>query len=423
MFEITYRLLLAYSFFVYLFIAYFENKAFLLPFLLIPINYIILLCKIGINKNEYSYYFIFLVCSFSIILSLYDVDIEWKDFIYALNFLYIIPAYFYSTYLINNYEKFIKYINIFIYSGIIMALYSLKQVTLGYDEFEINALSMMGSTLKEYFEMGRLRVASTTLDPLLASFIFGICLYLASIKIYINYFNKKKIKIFDFLLIAAFFIAMAATLTRAPMLGVIIGFLFVLIKFGLFIKGISLIALIFFASQMFLKYFEINYLNEVYESFYSLFQLFENVDINDENYFLVGQSRDHRLMALKLAIEHIIEKFMGDGILSSKIQYLDFSLQDIGILSAGIKYGLVTYLMIQIFYFKVLISSLENTKKCDDEKGRYVGYILSGLWVMIIVSVNISDISSGIIPGLYIGSIAAVINNFHVIFSKDIKNG
>jgi hypothetical protein len=304
-----------------------------------------------------------------------------------------------------------------------MALYSLKQVTLGYDEFEINALSMMGSTLKEYFEMGRLRVASTTLDPLLASFIFGICLYLASIKIYINYFNKKKIKIFDFLLIAAFFIAMAATLTRAPMLGVIIGFLFVLIKFGLFIKGISLIALIFFASQMFLKYFEINYLNEVYESFYSLFQLFENVDINDENYFLVGQSRDHRLMALKLAIEHIIEKFMGDGILSSKIQYLDFSLQDIGILSAGIKYGLVTYLMIQIFYFKVLISSLENTKKCDDEKGRYVGYILSGLWVMIIVSVNISDISSGIIPGLYIGSIAAVINNFHVIFSKDIKNG
>ncbi|MBU3632887.1 hypothetical protein [Polynucleobacter sp. AP-Feld-500C-C5] len=427
MFNVTLRLLLGYSFFVHFLIAYFETQAFFFPYILIPIISILILCKSGINKEDQTIYVLFILYIISIIYSVHDIDIDNKDFINIINILFMIPVFIYSKKSINNYFIFNKYLKIFIYSGIIMSIYSLKQLMFGYEEFEINAIAKMGSTLNEYLEMGRIRVTSLTFDPLLTSFMFSICIFLTSCKIFIDFEFKNKIKKINFLFIIIFFIAMNATLTRAPILGAIIGFLIILIAnlkllnikkiIFLILLNITIIYILIYSTYEFIAFERNYYTEQIFDTFFSLFKIFNSSDISHEDYFLIGQSRDHRIVAIKLAFEYIFERFIYYDYPKNQISNLDFSLQDIGILSVGVRYGLISYLINQALYLYILKKSINGIINCHNLKERGVSYILLGLWIMIIVSVNISDISTGIVSGLLIWSIAAIIINKNKIFN------
>jgi hypothetical protein len=430
---IALKFLVGYSFFVYIGIAYFSNQFLMLPYALIP--FLLIFSKSKHKKsieNNFILFSMFFLYSASILINLVTGSLGEAGIILSINFLIFILVFLAFSSTIYSKEKLLSFLNIYLYGLTCALAYGVFQIIFGYRDFELKSIERMGSLLIEFEKMGRFRVTSTFVDPLLSSFTFCIGFFICWLKIaIINIEKNERNNIFALKILACASLAlMASTLTRAPMLGFVVGVIGSLLtyysrNFNSLIKIIC-ISLVTLPIANFLveSAVESGLINnpDILKTVLSIKSIFRVVDPSDESYFLIGQSRDHRMNAIGVAFEYMIENFgnYGDSVINPSL--LNISFVDIGLLKIGVISGLITYILLEIIYFYLLWKIYLISIQEDDSRYRLIASITFGLWLSIIVAINISDISLGIMPSVFIWMIGAIIYNFKIIFKKYNEN-
>jgi hypothetical protein len=106
----------------------------------------------------------------------------------------------------------------------------------------------------------------------------------------------------------------------------------------------------------------------------------------------------------------------GDSVINPAL--LNISFADIGLLKIGVLSGLVSYVLLEIIYLYFLYTILKIAITEKNLDYRLIASIIFGLWLSIMVAINISDISLAIIPSIFIWLIGAIIYNFKLIFKN-----
>ena len=139
------------------------------------------------------------------------------------NFLFAIGILFVSSTWINNKRMVDAFLSVTVILTFLTSLYGFKQLFFGFTTFELDRLALMGSSLKEFETLNRLRLTSTFGDPLVFSFFLmvGVYIYFLAKSRNVAVLITQKLHPYSIILI---FISLVLTLTRAPLFGLMVGF-------------------------------------------------------------------------------------------------------------------------------------------------------------------------------------------------------
>ncbi len=370
---------------------------------------------------------------FSILIYLFFIffrlilDIEYITYKYLMafrNFLFAIGILFVSSTWINNKRMVDAFLSVTVLLTFLTSLYGFKQLFFGFTTFELDRLALMGSSLKEFETLNRLRLTSTFGDPLVFSFFLmvGVYLYFLAKSRNVAVLITHKLHPYSIILI---FISLVLTLTRAPLFGLMVGFVLYQIiafkknfrKIYSFLLKVVVLFFLFFILKLIITSNFISRINNPYfanlingfESFSSLLQITKDVDVNSEEYFLIGQSKDARSIAWKEGLYHMLNNPFGSGITNS--DPYSFSLDDVGILSIGLQIGIFGFLVFLFFYLIIGFQSFYYTLQCKEELGRKFGYLFFSLWVSILITGGISSIFDNSVINTLIWTIGGILLN------------
>ena len=332
-------------------------------------------------------------------------------------------------------QKRIDYITkIYVWGGILTAIYGIRQLLFGFMQFELDRLALMGSSLKEMNVLNRVRITSSFGDPLLFGFYMMICtlFYFLARKRGIENIITRKWHPWTLILI---FISLIFSLTRAPLLGLFCGAIFIFL-FGFrlrkktiatifkFLAGVALLILgidllvtskvLALSDNSFLQS-----INNGAESFWSLTQLVFGDQKDETTYFLINQSKDARSNSWSIGYSYLLSNPFGAG-LTDRSDFT-FSIGDTGILSLGLQIGFIGLISMIILIFMVGIYSWFAIKSVPNWNFRSQSYFFLGMWVSIIITGTISSILDSSVMSIVVWTIAAILLNQRKIYKNHIS--
>lgn len=323
---------------------------------------------------------------------------------------------------------------IFVWGGILTAIYGIRQLLFGFMQFELDRLALMGSSLKEMNVMNRVRITSSFGDPLLFGFYMMICIlfYFLARKRGIATTITRKWYPWSLILI---FIGLIFSLTRAPLLGLFCGAILIfLLGFRLRKKTILTIFIALASVILFIVGIDLlvtskvlassdnsllQSINKGAESFWSLTQLVFGDQEDEAIYFLVNQSKDSRSNSWGLGISYLLSNPFGAG-LTDRTNFT-FSIGDTGILSLGLQIGVVGLISMIILIFMVGIYSLLGIKSIPNLNFRSQSYFFLGMWFSIIITGTISSILDSSVMAIVVWTIAAILLNQRRVYKNLIS--
>ncbi len=423
-------LLLATSYFIYIPIMYFKSSLFLF-FQDIILFYALIITVFSKNKLNSvfggSYFILFLILIYFFSLSIrFFLDfsqIDLKMITVTRNLSFGIGIFVVSSIWIVNQIAVDFFIRISIVLTYIVSINGYRQLFFGFAPFELERLSIMGSSLKEMDQLDRFRITSSFGDPMVFSFFMmaGIFFYFLARKRNIVPIITHKLHPYSLMFIL---FSLISTLTRAPLLGLLIGMCtFILLKFKLtfknlfkFISVISTILLFvysinFIVSNKYLSNIDnpfIKNVNNGIESLWSVINIVKDVDKDSDEYFLIGQSKNSRSNSWKEGISYLILNPFGAGLINK--DNFNFSIGDVGILSIGLQIGIFGFFSVIALYFFIGFKSWLFIKNCKLEQKDF-GYILISFWVSICISGGISSILDSSVINIIIWSVAGILVN------------
>jgi hypothetical protein len=430
---------LALTFVIYLPISYFRNDVFLIALdiiLLIAVfisTYYHVLMHDAFPNRELLFLLVVIYVS-SIVLcfasDVLTVKYDIRMLINLRNWLFGIGIFFVSSLWLNTQHRIDTVINILLWGSLFTAIYGIRQLLFGFAEFELDRISIMGSSLGEMETLGRIRITSTFGDPLTCSFfmMIGVLVYFLARSRNLSPVITNKFHPFVLIII---FITLVLTLTRAPLLGLICGgVLFAIFNFEMtreklvsYAKYLSCLCLGSFGLYSFAtSSVFVNSDNPILLSIsngsasaFTLFQMILGVD-DPELFFLVNQSKESRTNSWYEGISFLISNPSGGG-LSNTSNY-NFSLGDVGILKLGLQSGIIAMIAMLCILMLVGIQAWNEVRRFSEPCARWEGYLLISIWLSIIVTEGITSLLDSSVISIVIWVIAGVLVNVKFVFNN-----
>ncbi len=323
---------------------------------------------------------------------------------------------------------------IYVWGGILAAIYGIRQLLFGFMQFELDRLALMGSSLNEMNLLNRVRITSSFGDPLLFGFYMMICIlfYFLARKRGIASTITRKLHPWSLILI---FTGLIFSLTRAPLLGLFCGALLifllgfklrkktiatmfkVLVIVILLVGGIDLLVtskVLATSDNSFLQS-----INKGAESIWSLTQLVFGDQGDEATYFLIHQSKDARSYSWGLGYSYLLSNPFGAG-LTDRTDFT-FSIGDTGILSLGLQIGVIGLISMVILVFMVGIYSWFGIRSLPNWNFRSQSYFFLGMWFAIIITGTISSILDSSVMAIVVWTIAAILLNQRRVYKNQIS--
>lgn len=350
------------------------------------------------------------------------------------NILFGMQVLIVSSAWINTQRRVDMVMKILVLGAFFTALWGIRQLVFGFLDFELERLNKMGASLREMEFMGRKRISSTFGDPLTFSFflMIGVLAY--------TYVRKRKqllwlTKTLHPWSILIIFAALVLTLTRAPLLGLMVGATTytllslritkrLLIIFGCVIVGVALmvVGLNWLVESRILADSDSDGLRAIHgglESFWTLFQLAKGDEIDPQMYFLVNQSKDARSNAWGEGVNFLLTHPQGAGFSGETV--FDFAITDVGILREGLELGVLGIISIIGVFIAIGLCAFADCTRIPDFEVRKRGYFFIASWVAIFVVCGISSIIETSVIAIVIWSIGGIMLNLKKIYNSELK--
>lgn len=314
------------------------------------------------------------------------------------------------------------------------AIWGIRQLIFGFTDYELERLGKMGSSLREMEFMGRKRISSGFGDPLTFSFFLMMGLFAYSHvrrRKQLLWFTKK-MHPWSVLII---FMALILTLTRAPLLGVMVGVSVymalslritrkLMIMVGLALAGVVVLVLglNWLVESRILADSENDGLRVIHgglESFWTLFQLANSDEMTPEMYFLVNQSKDARSNAWGEGVDYLLSHPWGTGFTGNTT--FTFSVGDVGILRQGLEIGIIGIISVVLIFVAIALNGFADTRCIPDFNKRKQGYFFIAIWISIFVVCGISAIIETSVIAIVIWTIGGILLNQKKIYNSEIK--
>lgn len=388
-------------------------------------------------RRHYVAYTLFVIYIFAVLLS-YIFNSILMDVNVATTFMNLIigsAIFFIASIRLTTKKRMYVLLQIFLVCSIFSALYGLRQLLFGFFDFELERLAIMGASLREYEELNRLRITSTFGDPLLNGFYMMIAVYFSLI---IRILNAKSVKpLFCHpMAILLFMFILIATLTRAPLVGLMVGLLvYVILVTRWSYKTLKASAIYIFLMTFCIFAFQyagdneifsdssnilINSIDSVVKSVNTLIGMATNAGSDDIS-GLVNLSKDMRLAAWGSALDYLLENPLGAGLYSDSM--FDFTPGDTGLLETALQVGVFGALAFYLLLFAVFATGLRQLYKLSSARDKKVAALLLALWVSIVVTSGISNLMDNGVAALITWIIAGLIVNIRRIFQSNSETG
>ncbi len=236
--------------------------------------------------------------------------------------------------------------------GVLSAIFGLKQFLFGYSALETSLAISVGSIIKEFEVLGISRSLGLSFDPLSQGILMGITFHTLIFlrKLEISIYKRN----FYLLLQIIVFISLILTLNRTSILSfllslsIYINFTNILVFFEGF-KGVFKAVILFLLLWIIFYILNLPEFEVSKRALLSLFEVFGYGDSSDE-FFGRSGSLDQRISSAQSISEIIKNTPFG---IQNPIT--NFSINDIGFLSALLKYGFLGGgIIVSILYFPLL---------------------------------------------------------------------
>lgn len=434
-------ILLVLTFVVYIPISIFRINALLF---VLDLCLMLALALTIINKKKMKALFAGRVSIFLLII-LYIINLFFSFFqdfcsvdvnmlITVRNLLFGIGIFVITSIWLNTQKRVDMIINILLWGTFLTAVFGIRQLLFGFAPYEIDRLSMMGASLAEMETLNRIRITSSFGDPLLFAFFMmvGVFVYFISRSRKLSPIITRNIHPFCVLVIL---LALVLTLTRAPLVGLVCGaIMFSMINFKMTREYlVSYISILFFVITVaYGLYSLVTYqvfansdnatlvaIDNASASFWSLFQMImSSGEIDASMDFLVGQSKGARLILWDQGLSFLSSNPLGGGI--SNTAHYSFSLNDVGILSIGLRTGIIG-LIVMIFLFLLIgVKAWMDIRRIPQLSVKRQGYLFLSIWIAIFVTNTISSLLDSSVCAIVIWIIAGILANQKKIYLSEI---
>lgn len=346
------------------------------------------------------------------------------------NLLYCVGVFVVALTYVTNRERLERLVQVMAFLTVLAAFYGLRQAIFGYWGFELERLAKMGSSLGELLTLGRARLTSTFGDPLLCGFYMMAGLFVLRAKRNMTAMPLTK-RLGYAIGGMATFIVLVATLTRAPLLGFFVGAgLVFALEFQLTWRNLrrllTLAGVVVFGAGGVTWVFSsglladsesaaLRFLDAGFSSVWSLLVLF--AEANDEDtYFLVGQSRDQRLVAWGLGLRFLGDNPLGAGFTSNGM--FPFALGDTGLLQVALLIGIPGGLAFLAMLALPLFAGWRQLRRTVERRDRQVLAAFLGFWIAFGITTGISSLSTSSAVAIVAWLFGAVLVNARLIFGR-----
>ena len=320
-----------------------------------------------------------------------------------LTVILIITSAFRLAYVYDSFQlERLIYTTAFI--GLISALFGLKQFLFGYTDYEVKIASNIGSIVDEFLTLNSARSIGISFDPLSQALLLGIGFHCYA---YISKFEHRRFyKNFYLVAQLCIIVSLVLTLNRAGIIAFILS-LSIYLNFGMLVRLFSGISGIFRAVLFFGLLYLIFYILNLPEFDYpkrallSVFEIFGIGEDTDE-FFNRSQSLDKRLSSAQTIFEFL--KNTPFGIQSEIIQ---FTVNDVGILSPIFNFGIFGGLVILFLMYIPLVGVVRDylTLQINSTAQGNISKLIYSCYLVIVISCLASFSLDGTIimlPGWFI---------------------
>lgn len=346
----------------------------------------------------------------------------------ARNLLYCVAVFIVTLTYITTRERLKDLIKMMAMLTVLSAFYGLRQAIFGYWGFELERLALMGSSLAELLILGRARLTATFGDPLLCGFFMMTGLFVIRVRWALP-MRSNGVRRFYAIGAAATFIVLIASLTRAPLLAfgvgsaaaIAIDFQFTrrsVGRIGWAVLGVGLfvgLVVWLFESGVLIDSTNpvLHFLDASISSVWSLVALFFGGG-NEDNYFLVSQSKDMRALAWGQGMAFLASNPLGAGF--SYGDRFSFAIGDTGLLQVALLIGVPGAFAYLALITHVLLKGWAQVRRAKRVDDRRIIAALFGLWIAFIVTTSISSLATTSVASVIMWLVAAALVNARVIF-------
>jgi hypothetical protein len=345
------------------------------------------------------------------------------------NLLYCVGVFIVALTYVTNRVRLERLVQVMAFLTVLSALYGLRQAIFGYWDFELERLAKMGSSLGEMLTLGRARLTSTFGDPLLCGFYMMAGLFVLRARRNLSVLPFKHRLGYGFGGMVTF-VVLVATLTRAPLLGFFVGAgLVFAVEFQLTWRNLRRLlvgtSLVVSAAATVTAVFSsgiladsengtLRFLDAAVGSVWSLLVLFAEAN-DDETYFLVGQSRDQRLVAWGLGLDFLGKNPLGAGFTSNGM--FPFALGDTGILQVPLLIGIPGFFAFLSMLTLPLFSGVRQLQRTRERRDRQSIAAFLGFWIAFGITTGISSLATSSAVAIVAWLFGAVLVNARIIFT------
>ena len=344
------------------------------------------------------------------------------------NLLYCAGVFIVVLTYVTSRERLSSLVQLMAVLTVLSALYGIRQAVFGYWQFELDRLALMGSSLAELLTLGRARLTATFGDPLLCGFYMMTGLFVLRARWYTGPLTQRQRLFFKAGSIATF-VVLVASLTRAPLLGFAVGSLAIMltdfhltrrsinrILGGVFV-GLAFIGVIVWIYESEVLANSVNpvlhFLDTSISSVWSLVALFIGGG-NEDNYFLVSQSKDMRQIAWTQGLAFLASNPLGAGF--TNLGIFTFALGDTGLLQIALLIGIPGALAYVAIAAAVFFRAFRHLRRLREVAARRIISALLGLWVAMMVTTAISSLATTSVAAVMMWLVAGALVNAPQIF-------
>jgi hypothetical protein len=346
------------------------------------------------------------------------------------NLLYCVGVFVVALTYVTDRARLERLVKVMALLTVIAALYGLRQAVFGYWDFELERLAKMGSSLGELLTLGRARLTATFGDPLLCGFYMMAGLFVLRARRSVSDLPVHWRVLYGLGGMMTF-VVLVATLTRAPLLGFFVGaglvFLLdfnltwrnvqrLLVASGVFTTSAGIVTAMFSSGILAnSKSGAVRFLDAAVGSMWSLLVLFAEAN-NDETYFLIGQSRDQRLVAWGLGLDFLGKNPLGAGFTSNGM--FPFALGDTGILQVALLIGIPGFVAFLSMLALPLFAGWRELRRTRDRRDRQIIAAFLGFWIAFGITTGISSLATSSAVAVIAWLFGAVLVNARTIFAS-----
>jgi hypothetical protein len=355
-----------------------------------------------------------------------------RSIMYGLGVLYL------SSIWMTTRERVRTFVQIILVGSIFAALYGLRQLIFGPFAFELDRLALMGAVTREYETFNRLRVPSSFGDPLAFSFMMmtGVLFFLVSRRAKMVPAALRKVTTPTVILLL---IGLASSLTRAPILALVIAMLALAVMSWRWTAGrilAAMVAIVILVGG--LRALDdavssgravdpsagpaVRSANNMMIAVWTLLPDVTRSEGSEHLETLRVLSATSRMSAWREGIVFLKHNPLGGGIgpmTEGGSGLISFSPVDVGFLRYGLELGWLGLVVYVGLWLAVFVLGVKSVLRVRNRQHRSIGHALLAIWIGFVVCQGITSVTHTGILAVVVWTTAGVIMNLHLWVSGE----